>query len=83
LGSKYWKEGRADSFKQSDERARQILQACFPKHQIYQFDTEILNLSGGGIHCITQQQPFVRPQLEEIPTHDGDSRGLFCFVLFV
>lgn len=40
-----------------DQQACEILQAFFPKRQIYQIDSLDLIYGGGGIHCITMQQP--------------------------
>jgi agmatine deiminase len=40
-----------------DEPARKIVAATFPKHEIVQVDVRKIAIGGGGIHCITQQQP--------------------------
>jgi len=40
-----------------DARARAIVQAAFPDRRIVQIDVTQLASGGGGIHCITQQQP--------------------------
>jgi agmatine deiminase len=40
-----------------DARARAVVQACFPEREIVQIDVNYLASGGGGIHCITQQQP--------------------------
>ena len=40
-----------------DARARAVLQAAFPEREIVQIDITHLASGGGGIHCITQQQP--------------------------
>jgi agmatine deiminase len=40
-----------------DARARSVIQACFPEREIVQVDVTYLASGGGGIHCITQQQP--------------------------
>lgn len=44
--------------KKHDENAKAILKECFPKHQITCIDTAMtIATGGGGIHCITMQQP--------------------------
>lgn len=40
-----------------DARARSVIQACFPDREVVQIDVRELASGGGGIHCITQQQP--------------------------
>lgn len=41
----------------ADERAREVVQACFPDREVAQVDVNDIAYGGGGIHCITQQQP--------------------------
>jgi len=40
-----------------DERARNALAECFPGRDILQIDALDIVEGGGGIHCITQQEP--------------------------
>ena len=40
-----------------DARARSVIQAAFPDREVVQVDITQLASGGGGIHCITQQQP--------------------------
>jgi agmatine deiminase len=40
-----------------DEVARTILGECFPGRDIMQIDAQAIVEGGGGIHCITQQEP--------------------------
>jgi agmatine deiminase len=40
-----------------DGPAFKAIQAAFPERQIVQIDASDLVYGGGGIHCITQQQP--------------------------
>jgi agmatine deiminase len=40
-----------------DARARAAIQAAFPDREVVQIDVTGLASGGGGIHCITQQQP--------------------------
>jgi agmatine deiminase len=41
----------------NDERARATIGACFPGRDILQIDALDIVEGGGGIHCITQQEP--------------------------
>ncbi|MFY7883034.1 MAG: agmatine deiminase family protein [Fimbriimonas sp.] len=41
----------------NDELAQAILKRMFPTRTIVAIDVEAVNWGGGGIHCITQQQP--------------------------
>jgi len=40
-----------------DERAFRIIRDAFPNHRVVQVHARDIFLGGGGIHCITQQQP--------------------------
>ncbi len=40
-----------------DEKARAVLASCFPDRDILQIDALDIVQGGGGIHCITQQEP--------------------------
>ncbi|MEO1097669.1 MAG: agmatine deiminase family protein [Bacteroidota bacterium] len=57
LAAKYWQPGLPEEIKATDQRAADILQELFPDRRIIQMDVITLNWHGGGIHCITQQQP--------------------------
>jgi agmatine deiminase len=41
----------------SDAEAAKLVQAAFPEHEIVQVQALPIVRGGGGIHCITQQQP--------------------------
>ncbi|MCP3673170.1 MAG: agmatine deiminase family protein, partial [Gammaproteobacteria bacterium] len=41
----------------ADDRAVAVYQRLFPEHKIVQLSINNIFLGGGGIHCITQQQP--------------------------
>jgi agmatine deiminase len=41
----------------ADERARAAIEKAFPDRQVVQVDVRKIAIGGGGIHCITQQQP--------------------------
>jgi agmatine deiminase len=40
-----------------DEPARKIVESAFPDRRVVQVDVRDIAVGGGGIHCITQQQP--------------------------
>jgi len=44
-----------------DERALQVVQAAYPDRRVVQVDIRAIAAGGGGIHCITQQQPSAQP----------------------
>lgn len=56
---KYWKEGDPDKIKRKDERAVKVLESLFPDRKVVAIDVINLNLLGGGIHCMTQQEPAI------------------------
>jgi agmatine deiminase len=41
----------------ADERAKAVLENCFPDRKVLQVNVMGVATGGGGIHCITQQQP--------------------------
>jgi agmatine deiminase len=43
----------------NDEAARSVMTDCFPDRDILQIDALDIVEGGGGIHCITQQEPAV------------------------
>lgn len=53
----YWKEGMPWKIKKRDEEARAIIQSVFPDKKIISLDVLSVNLGGGGIHCITRNEP--------------------------
>ncbi len=55
--SKFWKPGRAFEIKRKDEEAKEILARLFPGREIVQVYSENVSRGGGGMNCITQQQP--------------------------
>ncbi len=55
----YWKEGKSYRQKEKDQMAKKIMQRYFSNREIIQIDPTSLNFFGGGMHCITQQQPKI------------------------
>jgi agmatine deiminase len=49
---------KSGSSEEKEEKVRKILEEVFPGRKIIFIDVMALNYEGGGIHCITQQQPF-------------------------
>ena len=46
-----------NALKEKDKKAEQILQSVFPNRKIVMIDALAVNLGGGGIHCISMNQP--------------------------
>jgi len=59
LAPRYWRPGLAASIRRKDEQARKILETLFPDREVHTLDVRALNFGGGGIHCVTQQEPAV------------------------
>lgn len=57
LSAKYGGEGRPDHLSRTDEQAAALLKRSFPDRDIVQIDPLAANWDGGGMHCLTQQQP--------------------------
>ena len=57
LAQKYWKPGMPESLREKDDRALAILGEVFPGREVLPLDAMAVNLGGGGIHCILQQEP--------------------------
>jgi len=53
----YWRKGLPEGEREKDEQARATLQRLFPKRRVVQIHPLAINWDGGGMHCITQQQP--------------------------
>ncbi len=43
---------------ESDQRALKTITKLFPSRRVIQIQSRDVVLGGGGIHCITQQQPY-------------------------
>jgi agmatine deiminase len=59
LMPKYWREGFPLSQKKKDQQALKIMQLVFPDKKIVQIDVIEFNFGGGGMHCLTQQEPGI------------------------
>lgn len=57
LGQKFWREGWDPVLQERDIQAESILKEVFPNREVIMLDAFAVNLGGGGIHCITMQQP--------------------------
>ncbi len=57
IGQKYWRDGLSEEIKFRDKKAAAILRSVFPHRKVILLDAMAVNLGGGGIHCITMQQP--------------------------
>jgi len=55
---RYWREGKTDSQREMDEEVLRLFVSMFDGREIVQIDPLELNRGGGGMHCITQQQPI-------------------------
>jgi agmatine deiminase len=56
---KYWNAGLTEKQKQKDEEAKNLFLRLFPGREIKQIYTLSINRGGGGIHCMTHEQPSI------------------------
>ena len=59
LVAKYMKPGRSELFAKADSMAVSALKEAFPDRDVVQVDVEALNYIGGGMNCISQQEPRI------------------------
>ncbi len=57
VGQRYWKPGLPEKIQRRDAAAEAVLKSMFPDRKIVLIDAMAVNYGGGGIHCITMQQP--------------------------
>lgn len=57
LAQKFWRPGMDEAVKARDEQVKGILKSVFPDREVVMLDALAVNFGGGGIHCITMQQP--------------------------
>ncbi len=60
LVARYWREGLPTQLRETDEQMRALLATQYPSREIVQINPLALNWWGGGIHCVTQQEPALR-----------------------
>lgn len=60
LVARYGTEGRSAHLGDTDEAMRKILAEQYPDREIIQIDPLAINWGGGGMHCITQQEPKLK-----------------------
>ena len=53
----YWRDGLPEREREKDEEARATLERLFPDRRVVQINPLAANWGGGGMHCLTQQQP--------------------------
>jgi agmatine deiminase len=57
LVPRYWQPGMPAAQRDRDASAAALFRRLFPTRRIVQIDPIAINWFGGGMHCITQQQP--------------------------
>ena len=67
LLARYWKPGRSEEIKARDAEAEAAVRRAYPDRRIVRIDIENVNRGGGGINCITQQQPASARFVEACP----------------
>jgi agmatine deiminase len=55
----YWRQGLPEREREKDTVVRETLQRLFPDRRVVPINPLEVNRLGGGMHCITQQQPRV------------------------
>ncbi|MCP3995783.1 MAG: agmatine deiminase family protein [bacterium] len=54
---KYYRPGMDESVQEIDQEAYEIMAGLFPDHEVVQIDPVPANAGGGGMHCISNNQP--------------------------
>ncbi|MBL7979221.1 MAG: agmatine deiminase family protein [Bacteroidetes Order II. Incertae sedis bacterium] len=57
IAQKFYRPGMDPVLKQRDEQSKKQLESLFPDRKVIQIDATAINFGGGGIHCITKQEP--------------------------
>lgn len=55
----YYHEGLDPELREIDHEAMEIIQSVFPDHKIIPIDPRPVNAGGGGMHCISNNQPGI------------------------
>lgn len=58
LVAKYWQKGLPKKVKKRDAEAVRILQTVFPGKTIIPINAIAINFGGGGMHCISMNEPY-------------------------
>jgi agmatine deiminase len=53
----YWKPGRPDALRATEEEVQRIFRSVFPGRKIISIDAGNVSRWGGGLHCLTQHMP--------------------------
>ncbi len=59
IGQKYYAAGMDQNIEARDREAAEILRQLFPEREIVMIDALAVNFGGGGIHCITMNEPSI------------------------
>jgi agmatine deiminase len=59
IAQKYWSEGMDITIRDRDKKVKKILEQVFPNREVVMLDALAVNFGGGGIHCITMQEPYI------------------------
>ncbi|MCP3995782.1 MAG: agmatine deiminase family protein [bacterium] len=54
---KYYRPGMDEGVQRIDQEAYEIMAGLFPGHEIVRIDPVAVNAGGGGMHCISNNQP--------------------------
>jgi agmatine deiminase len=65
IGQRYFKTGMSEKIREKDARAEAILKSLFTDRKVILIDALAVNFGGGGVHCITMNQPALKPILEQ------------------
>ena len=57
----FWRQGGSPVLRQMDAEVGRLFERLFPGRRVVRIDASVLNMEGGGLHCMLQQQPTVRP----------------------
>ncbi|QLE00716.1 agmatine deiminase family protein [Galbibacter sp. BG1] len=64
IAQKYYREGMDKEIEARDQEIKELLEELFPNRKIVMLDALAINFGGGGIHCITMNEPLLTPNKE-------------------